>query len=67
MNRKRFTQVLAAAAFAAALPLAASAQAPDWKKVRIGVEGAYPPFSEMGPDGRSRASTLTWPTRCVRR
>lgn len=52
MNRKRFTQVLAAAAIAAALPLAASAQAPDWKKVRIGVEGAYPPFSEMGPDGK---------------
>jgi arginine/ornithine transport system substrate-binding protein len=31
---------------------AASAQAPDWKKIRIGVEGAYPPFSEMGPDGK---------------
>lgn len=31
---------------------AASAQAPDWKKIRIGVEGAYPPFSEVGPDGR---------------
>ena len=38
-----------------ALLLAASAsfaQAPDWKKIRIGVEGAYPPFSEVGPDGR---------------
>ena len=31
---------------------AAQAQAPDWKKVRIGVEGAYPPFSEVGPDGK---------------
>lgn len=31
---------------------AAPAQAPDWKKVRIGVEGAYPPFSELGPDGK---------------
>lgn len=30
----------------------ATAQAPDWKKVRIGVEGAYPPFSEVGPDGK---------------
>lgn len=30
----------------------AFAQAPDWKKVRIGVEGAYPPFSEIGPDGK---------------
>src|SRR3546814_11487332 len=24
----------------------------DWKKVRIGVEGAYPPFSEVTPDGK---------------
>ena len=30
----------------------AHAQAPDWKKIRIGVEGAYPPFSEVGPDGK---------------
>ena len=28
-----------------------SAHAADWSKVRIGVEGAYPPFSEMTPDG----------------
>jgi len=37
------------------LALAASvaqAQAPEWKKLRIGVEGAYPPFSEIGPDGK---------------
>lgn len=32
--------------------LSAQAQAPDWKKVRIGVEGAYPPFSEVGTDGK---------------
>jgi arginine/ornithine transport system substrate-binding protein len=31
---------------------AALAQAPDWAKVRIGVEGAYPPFSEVGADGK---------------
>lgn len=30
----------------------AFAQAPEWKKLRIGVEGAYPPFSEIGPDGK---------------
>ena len=30
----------------------AFAQSPDWKKIRIAVEGAYPPFSEVGPDGR---------------
>ena len=31
---------------------AVHAQAPDWKKIRIGVEGAYPPFSEVGADGK---------------
>ena len=36
----------------AAASLSASAQAPDWKKIRIGVEGAYPPFSEVGTDGK---------------
>ncbi len=30
----------------------AQAQAPDWKKIRIGVEGNYPPFSKMTPDGK---------------
>lgn len=53
MNTRRIS--LAAAALAALLPLAAGsalAQAPDWKKVRIAVEGAYPPFSEIGPDGK---------------
>jgi len=30
----------------------AVAQSPDWNKVRIGVEGAYPPFSEVGTDGQ---------------
>jgi len=43
------------AVLAAVLSLAGSAvwaQAPDWTKIRIGVEGAYPPFSEMGADGK---------------
>ncbi|MGD9018461.1 MAG: ABC transporter substrate-binding protein [Desulfobacterales bacterium] len=30
---------------------AASLQAKDWKKIRVGVEGAYPPFSYVTPDG----------------
>jgi arginine/ornithine transport system substrate-binding protein len=35
-----------------ALVLAAgSLQAKEWKKVRIGVEGAYPPFSYVTPEG----------------
>lgn len=53
MTNRRLS--LAAAALAALLPLAAGqalAQAPDWKKIRIAVEGAYPPFSEIGPDGK---------------
>jgi polar amino acid transport system substrate-binding protein/arginine/ornithine transport system substrate-binding protein len=28
------------------------AQAPDWAKIRIGVEANYPPFSQMSPDGK---------------
>ena len=34
------------------LAATAHAQAPDWKKVRVAVEGAYPPFSEVGSDGK---------------
>jgi arginine/ornithine transport system substrate-binding protein len=34
------------------LPGITAAQAPDWKKVRVGVEGNYPPFSRLGPDGK---------------
>ena len=31
---------------------AVTVQAKDWKKIRIGVEGAYPPFSYTTPDGK---------------
>lgn len=38
---------------AAAVALSAtSVDAKEWKKVRIGVEGAYPPFSYVDPDGK---------------
>ncbi|MGF1592522.1 MAG: ABC transporter substrate-binding protein [Kiloniellaceae bacterium] len=41
------------AVFVAALAMgAAQAGAQDMKKVRIGVEGAYPPFSEVTADGQ---------------
>ncbi|NIA72220.1 ABC transporter substrate-binding protein [Pelagibius litoralis] len=44
---------LISAVFVAALAMGAvQADAKDWKKVRIGVEGAYPPFSEVTPDGK---------------
>ncbi|WP_340116190.1 ABC transporter substrate-binding protein [Pelagibius sp. 7325] len=42
---------VAALAFGAALN-ATGADAKEWKKVRIGVEGAYPPFSEVTADGK---------------
>jgi arginine/ornithine transport system substrate-binding protein len=38
------------ALFTAATP--AAAQAPEWKKIRVAVEGNYPPFSVMTPDGK---------------
>lgn len=34
------------------LAASGSALAKDWSKVRIGVEGAYPPFSYVQPDGQ---------------
>ncbi len=47
MKTIRFVAVLAAALFALT-----SAQAKDWKEVRIGVEGAFPPWNMIGPDGK---------------
>ncbi len=46
-------KVLTALALSAAAIVAAvcHAQAPDWKKIRIGVEGNYPPFSQIAPNG----------------
>jgi len=48
---------LFSAVFIAALALGSAlspsgAAAKDWTKVRIGVEGAYPPFSEVTADGK---------------
>ncbi|HEU4457613.1 MAG TPA: ABC transporter substrate-binding protein [Methylibium sp.] len=46
MNRRRLSlSILAAAA------LALAAQAAEARKLRVAVEGAYPPFSEVAPDG----------------
>jgi arginine/ornithine transport system substrate-binding protein len=46
--RKLVTFVLAIAALAV---VSSTATAGEWKKIRIGVEGAYPPFSWVEPDG----------------
>lgn len=46
------TTILAGLALSLLAPLGAQAQAPGWAKIRIGVEGNYPPFSRMGADGK---------------
>lgn len=47
--QQRFTHSVLLAAL---LALAASPAFAQERKLRIGVEGAYPPFSEVGPDGK---------------
>ena len=46
------SSMVAMSAFALQATTAAYAQAPDWQKIRIGVEANYPPFSLMGTDGK---------------
>jgi polar amino acid transport system substrate-binding protein len=46
-----FRHLLASAAVATAL-VAGPAIAKDWKEVRIGTEGAYPPFNTLTSDGK---------------
>ena len=43
---------LAALTVAMSVATSAVAQAPEWKKIRVAVEGNYPPFSVMSPDGK---------------
>lgn len=50
MIRKLATLTILISAFATSM--ASHAQAPDWAKIRIGVEANYPPFSQMSPDGK---------------
>jgi polar amino acid transport system substrate-binding protein/arginine/ornithine transport system substrate-binding protein len=52
LRRTPLVAALAAALVALVSPLAAQAQAPDWKEIRVGVEGNYPPFSKLGADGK---------------
>ncbi len=50
--KKLFSAVFAAALAIGTTLGATQADAKEWKKVRIGVEGAYPPFSEVTADGK---------------
>lgn len=52
VRRGRRLLLVAAVLLGLAAPHLAGAQAPGWAKVRVGVEGNYPPFSRMGPDGK---------------
>lgn len=45
-------KIVVALAVIALVFAAAGVQAKEWKKVRIGVEGAYPPFSYVTPEGQ---------------
>ena len=50
---KKFISAVFVAALAIGATLGAvQADAKEWKKVRVGVEGAYPPFSEVTADGK---------------
>lgn len=44
-------RIVLAGIICVALAVAGTAGAKEWTKVRIGVEGAYPPFSYVQPDG----------------
>jgi arginine/ornithine transport system substrate-binding protein len=50
--KKLFSAVCVAALALGATLGAPQVDAKEWKKVRIGVEGAYPPFSEVTADGK---------------
>ncbi len=53
MNRRALACSLALLGLTAVLAVqTARAQAPGWAKVRVGVEGNYPPFSKLGADGK---------------
>ncbi len=49
MHKRTFVAALASLAFAAAFAAPATAQS---EKLRVGVEGNYPPFSKIAPDGK---------------
>lgn len=48
---RNFTRRVAVATALSLLALSGGVEAKEWTKVRIGVEGAYPPFSSTSPEG----------------
>jgi octopine/nopaline transport system substrate-binding protein len=49
MSKRLLVAILLAATMA---PFAGTVDAKEWKHVRIGVEGAFPPWNMIGPDGK---------------
>jgi len=52
IRRSALIVTVSAAALLACHSLPTFSQAPAGQKVRVGVEGNYPPFSKMAPDGK---------------
>ena len=52
LRQLRSTAVTTAIIVLAQAGSLAQAQAPNWTKIRVGVEANYPPFSKMGTDGK---------------
>ncbi len=52
MQKRQLIIAIALATVGAFSAVSAQAQTAGTKKIRIGVEGAYPPFSEVGKDGK---------------
>lgn len=48
---RNFTRRVVVATALSLLALSSGVEAKEWTKVRIGVEGAYPPFSSTSPEG----------------
>lgn len=55
------------AATLAATAIAGTVQAKDWKTVRFGIEGAYPPFSWTEADGSLKGFDVDMVMLCVKR
>jgi octopine/nopaline transport system substrate-binding protein len=62
----KYKLLFTAAAVAAALSIDA-AVAKDWTHVKVGVEGVFPPYSEIGPDGKLKGWDIELTTELCKR
>ena len=66
-RRNTNMKVRLASILACLLAIGISAHAQDLKKIKLGVEGAYPPFSEVGIDGKLKGFDIDIPMPCASR